>query len=190
MTKKKIIIFGSSGGVGKEIVRILKKKSYDLHLFNKKKLNFNKLNSKDKIHKILKKVNPDIIINASGVLGNNKNDYRKIYDINLMPNWEFVRYYKKAKLEKKIIIILLGSSSYKSGRKNYILYASSKAALNNLCQGSREYLKGKNITIKLINFGKIYTPMIKKFVRQNSPNVISPTEAALKICKVFDKGIN
>ena len=96
---------------------------------------------------------------------------------------------QKNKFEKKIVIILLGSSAYKSGRKNYILYASSKAALHNLCQGSREYLRGKKITIKLLNFGKIYTSMIKKYVRQNSPNVISPTKAALKICKTFDKGI-
>ena len=28
-----------------------------------------------------------------------------------------------------------------------------------------------------------------KFVRQNTANVISPTVAALRICKIFDKGI-
>ena len=189
MTKKKIIIFGSSGGVGKEIIKILKKKHYDLFLFNKKKLNFCASNSKNKIHNILKKVKPDIIINASGILGTNKDDYRKIFDVNLMPNWEIVKYYKKINLKKNLLIIIMGSTAYKSGRKNYILYSSSKAALHNLCQGSREYLARKKITIKLINFGKIYTSMIKKFVRQNSPNVISPAKAALKICKIFDKGI-
>ena len=77
MTKKKIIIFGSTGGVGKEIVKLLKNKPYQLFLFNKKKLNFSQLKSKDKIHKILKKINPDIIINASGILGTNKDDYRE-----------------------------------------------------------------------------------------------------------------
>ena len=189
MSKKKIIIFGSTGGVGNAVVKILKNKPYELFLFNKKKLNFNLLNSKLNLQKILKKINPDIIINASGVLGNNHDDYRKIYDVNLMPNWEIIKYYKKINLKKKLTIIFIGSSSYKSGRRNYILYASSKAALNNLVQGSREYLNQKKIIIKLINFGKIYTPMIKKYVRQNSPNVISPTVAALKICKIFDKGI-
>ena len=189
MTKKKIIIFGSTGGIGKEIVKLLKNKPYDLFLFNKKKLNFGISSSKFKLQKILKKINPDIIINASGILGNNYDDYKKIYDVNLMPNWEIIKHYKKINLKKKLIVILIGSSSYKSGRRNYILYASSKAALHNLCQGSREYLKEKNIIIKLLNFGKIYTPMIKKYVRQNSPNVISPSVAALKICKIFDKGI-
>ncbi len=189
MNKKKVIIFGSTGGVGKEVVKILKKKPYDLFLFNKKKLNFNLSSSKIGLKKILKKIQPDIIINTSGILGNNQDDYRKIYDVNLMPNWEMIKFYKKLSFKKKIIIIFIGSSSYKSGRKNYILYASSKSALNNLYQGSREYLKKKNITLKLLNFGKIYTPMIKKYVRQNSPNVISPTVAALKICKIFDKGI-
>ena len=69
------------------------------------------------------------------------------------------------------------------------MYSSSKAALNNLYQGSKEYLNKKNIKMRLINFGKINTPMIKKFVRQNTANVISPNVAALKICKIFDKGI-
>ena len=87
------------------------------------------------------------------------------------------------------VFIFIGSSAYKSGRKNYILYASSKAALNNLYQGAKEYLNNKSVKLKLINFGKIYTPMIKKIVRQNTANVISPTVAALRICKIFDKGI-
>mgnify|MGYP001343110793 FL=1 len=86
MTKKKIIIFGSTGGIGKEIVKLLKNKPYDLFLFNKKKLNFSISSSKFKLQKILKKINPDIIINASGILGNNYDDYKKIYDVNLMPN--------------------------------------------------------------------------------------------------------
>ena len=184
---KKILIFGYTGGIGSELIKILKNKKYDLILLNKKKLNFNSNNANKKIHKILKIYNPDIIINAAGILGSNKDDYTKIYNINLMPNWEVVKYYKKTKFIKKIILIILGSSSYKSGRKNYILYASSKAALNNLCQGSKEFLRNKNIKIKLLNFGKVYTPMIKKYVRQNMPNVISPRLAAQKICRIFDK---
>ena len=70
MTKKKIIIFGSSGGVGKEIVKLLKKKQYDLFLFNKKKLNFCISNSKNKIHDILKKIKPDILIKGGDYKAN------------------------------------------------------------------------------------------------------------------------
>ena len=43
-----------------------------------KKLNFNLPNSKLKLQKILKKYNPDIIINASGILGNNYDDYKNL----------------------------------------------------------------------------------------------------------------
>ena len=107
-------------------------------------------------------------------MGDNFDDYKKIFDVNLMPNWEIIKFYKKTKLRKKVLFIFIGSSAYKSGRKNYILYASSKAALNNLYQGAKEYLNNKSVKLKLINFGKIYTPMIKKIVRQNTANVISP----------------
>jgi short-subunit dehydrogenase len=189
LTKKKIIIFGYSGGLGKSIVKILKNRPYELILYNRKKLNFYSKKAKEQIHQILKKNNADIIINASGVLGDNFDDYKKIFDVNLMPNWEIIKFYKKTKLRKKVLFIFIGSSAYKSGRKNYILYASSKAALNNLYQGAKEYLNNKSVKLKLINFGKIYTPMIKKIVRQNTANVISPTVAALRICKIFDKGI-
>ncbi len=189
MNKKKIIIFGFSGGVGKAIVKILKNRPFDLILYNSKKINFYSKNAEKQIKDTLKKNNPDIIINTSGVLGDNFDNYKKIFDVNLMPNWEIIKFYKKKKLKKKVLIIFIGSSSYKSGRKNYILYSSSKAALNNLYQGSKEYLNKKNIKMRLINFGKINTPMIKKFVRQNTANVISPNVAALKICKIFDKGI-
>ena len=67
------------------------------------------------------------------------------------------------------------------------MYSSSKAALNNLYQG-KEYLNKKNIKMRLINFGKNKYTHDKKFVRQNTANVISPNVAALKICKIFDKG--
>ena len=98
---KKILIFGYTGGIGSELIKILKNKKYDLILLNKKKLNFNSNNANKKIHKILKIYNPDIIINAAGILGSNKDDYTKIYNINLMPNWEVVKYYKKTKFTKK-----------------------------------------------------------------------------------------
>ena len=95
MTKKKIIIFGYSGGLGKSIVKILKNRPYELILYNRKKLNFYSKKAKEQIHQILKKNNADIIINASGVLGDNFDDYKKIFDVNLMPNWEIIKFYKK-----------------------------------------------------------------------------------------------
>ena len=55
---------------------------------------------------------------------------------------------------------MVGSSAYKSGRKSYILYAASKAALYNVWQGACDYFSGSNITLGLINPVRTRTPMI------------------------------
>ena len=93
MTKKKIIIFGYSGGLGKSIVKILKNRPYELILYNRKKLNFYSKKAKEQIHQILKKNNADIIINASGVLGDNFDDYKRITPLwAAQHGWELVNY--------------------------------------------------------------------------------------------------
>jgi short-subunit dehydrogenase len=55
---------------------------------------------------------------------------------------------------------MVGSSAYKSGRRLYILYAASKAALYNVWQGAKDYFAGTNISISLINPVRTRTPMI------------------------------
>ncbi len=98
---KKIIIFGSNGGLGTELNNLLKNNL--ITEINKKKINFFNLNSKKKIDNLLNKVSPDIIINCAGVLGSNKTDYRKVFDVNFGPNWDILRYYllNKKKDKKK-----------------------------------------------------------------------------------------
>ena len=49
---KKIIVFGSNGGLGKEICNLLK--HHSISSINKKKLNFNKPKNKNKLFKLLK----------------------------------------------------------------------------------------------------------------------------------------
>jgi 2-C-methyl-D-erythritol 4-phosphate cytidylyltransferase len=56
-------------------------------------------------------------------------------------------------------LIMIGSSSYVSGKKLYPLYSASKAALHNLWQGVNESLEGTNITIDLINPVRTLTRM-------------------------------
>jgi len=70
---RKIIIFGSNGGLGTEISKLLNlKKKFKLILPNKKKIDFNKKNSSFKIKKILQKENPDYIINCAGIFEKKK----------------------------------------------------------------------------------------------------------------------
>ena len=189
MIQKKILIFGYSGGIGRSLVNITNKNKYKLFCYNKKKINFLKKNSILKIHNVLKKVKADIIINTSGVLGNNSDKYEKIFDVNLMPTWEIFKFYKKHPPKKKIFIIVIGSKAYKQGRKNYILYASSKAALHNLCQGCVEYLNNININFKIFHFGKVNTNLIKNLIKNKNSNIVSPNFVAKKIYNYFDRKI-
>lgn len=67
----------------------------------------------------------------------------------------------KKKPVKKKIIILIGSSAYLGGRKNYILYSASKAALHNIYLGARENFSSKVINFNILHPQRIKTKMTK-----------------------------
>ena len=128
MIKKKILIFGSNSTLAKNIFTVGDKK-FLFKKINKKKLNFDNLNASKKIIHILSKNDFDVILNCSGVLGDNTLKYKDIYNTNFGSNWEIAKYYlNQKKSEKKITILFIGSTAYKTGKKNYLLYSSSKAA--------------------------------------------------------------
>ena len=98
MSKKKILILGSTGGLGQEIVKLLNiNNNFKLYLFSSKNLNFYKKYFKKKINYFLKNINPDIIINAAGIFDNNSIPFNKIFTVNVMPSWEIISYYLKKK---------------------------------------------------------------------------------------------
>ena len=70
MTKRKLLIFGSNGGLSSNIIKLIKKK-FEIIKINKKILNFNEKQMHLKIIQILSKYKPDIVINSSGTLGAN-----------------------------------------------------------------------------------------------------------------------
>ena len=186
MTKKKVLLFGSTGGLGTEIKKKLCKK-YKVLCTNKAKINFNKKNSSTKIFKLLKNANPDIIINCSGILGNNKMTYERVFNINLGSNWDIIRFYinNKNKINKKILIILIGSTAYKSGKKNYLLYSASKSALHNLYEGSKLIMKNSKIKILIYHPERMKTKMVQniKYIKKKIGS--SPILVAEKICNLI-----
>ena len=161
MSKKKILILGSTGGLGQEIVKLLNISKFKLYLFSSKNLNFSKKYFKKKINYFLKNINPDIIINAAGIFDNNSISFNKIFTINVMPSWEIISYYLKKKPSKKKLIILIGSTAYLGGRKNYILYSASKAALHSIYLGAKENFSSKVINLNILHPKRIKTKMTK-----------------------------
>ena len=166
---KRILIFGSNSDLAKKTKLLINKNKYSLAEYSKKKINFSKKISSKKISKILIKENPDIILNFSSVLGTNNDDYRYVYNVNFLPNWEIIKYYLKTLTKKKVKIIFIGSSSYKKGKGNYMLYTSSKAALHNLYQAAKEKFKNSNIKIQIFHPPRFNSKLLKSL--KNKGNV-------------------
>jgi NAD(P)-dependent dehydrogenase (short-subunit alcohol dehydrogenase family) len=183
MSKNKVLIFGSNGTLSKEIIKLLIKK-FEIIKINKNILNFDKKKMHLKVNYILSKCNPDVVINSSGVLGNNSQLYEKVFNTNFGSNWEIIKYYLKKKINKKIKIILIGSTAYKSGKKNYLLYSSSKSALHNLCLGAKETLNEKNIKLIIYHPKRMKTKMIKNLPFINKNSGVNSSFEAKKICKL------
>lgn len=159
---KHILIFGSNSDLAKKTKRLLNKKKYFISEYSKREINFLKKNSLKKINEILIKENPDIILNFSSVLGTNNDDYRDVYNVNFLPSWEIIKFYVNTIIKKKVKIILIGSSSYKKGKGNYMLYTSSKAALHNLYQASKEKFRNSNIQIIIFHPPRFNSKLLKK----------------------------
>tara|TARA_B100000795_G_C22687078_1_gene394093 strand:- start:229 stop:774 length:546 start_codon:yes stop_codon:yes gene_type:complete len=164
---KRVLIFGSNSTLAKKI-KLFLKNNYLVTEVAKKNINFSNKNSASQIHKVLSKVNPDIVINFAGVLGSNNDMYRDVYDVNFLPNWEIIKFYINNKIKKKVKIILIGSSSYKKGKANYMLYTSSKAALHNLYQAAKEKFENTSINIDIFHPPRFQSKLIKNLKKKGN----------------------
>ena len=163
---KKILITGSSRGIGAAIARLAKEKGYDVLLHGKttspslislaKELNskyiiFDVSNENDVIHALSGIDCIDVLINSAGVnisksfedLTNN--DWKTIYDINVFGLANVTKHVvpimKSSQYIGKIINIASIKGLYSSvGR---VAYASSKAAVINLTTGLAKELAPK-----------------------------------------------
>ena len=186
MTKRKILVFGSDSTLAKKIC-LAGRKKFIFKKINKKKLNFDNFNTSKKIIKILSKDDSDIILNCSGVLGNNELKYEHVFNTNFGSNWEIAKYYiNQKKIKKKKIILFIGSTAYKAGKKDYLLYSSSKAALHNLYQGAKKLLSQKKIKLLIYHPPRMRTKMIKKFSLFDKKSAINPMIQAKKIINLLN----
>lgn len=174
---KKVIIFGASGGIGSEIVSSFS--GYDIVSLYKDDINFLIENDYKKLTNLLDNHNPDIVVNACGVFGDNSITFKDVFDVNIRSNWEIINYYKNNLPNKKVKFIFLGSSSYDGARSQYMLYASSKAGLYSLFQSASEFFEGSNLFLGMVSPKKTYTRMISHMV--NSDDCLSPKFVAKKI---------
>lgn len=161
---KNILILGAKGDLAKSIIKNIDKTKSKIYKLEKKEINFNKLNSKKKLFSFLKQINPDVVINSIGFFDTNKGDFDVIIKSNLYPTWLLIEYFMKNK-QIKAKVICIGSSSYNKPRKNYILYAATKTALNNMMASAKELFKGSKIYFHAINPPAMKSRMRSKVLR-------------------------
>ena len=158
---KKAIIFGAHGGIGQATAEQFLRAGYVVIPVSKNNCNFLDPTSNETVSKLLTEANPDVVINCVGHFDNgNSESHHATFNINVGSNWSIIKHYINNPGKKPVKIIMVGSSAYKSGRKAYILYAASKAALYNVWQGPCDYFNNSNVTIGLINPVRTRTPMI------------------------------
>jgi len=157
----KVVIFGGKGGIGGATCAAFAAVGYTVYSISSKQIDFEWIQSQTQVDELLRKIMPDVVVNCVGHFDDtNKETHFKTMNVNVGSNWSIIKHYMENKSTKPVKIIMVGSSSYNSIRKNYILYAASKTALYNVWQGACEYFLGSNITLGLINPVRTRTPMI------------------------------
>lgn len=160
--KKIVVIFGARSGIGAEVRKQYLDAGYRVVPVNSSTVDFTKPTSDQQIAEILN-CSPDIVVNCAGHFGDNTELHNKTMDINFGSNWSIVRYYIEHPSTKPVSIVLVGSSAYKSGKKNYMLYSASKAALHNLWEGAKEFFGEQGITVNIVHPVRTRTPMVAPY---------------------------
>lgn len=181
---KKVVLFGASGDIGSAIEKLLISTDYEVISITKSQINFIEPLIENKISKLLNEINPDIVINSAGWFGNNTDPFEEIMSVNFGSNWSVVRHYMLLpKITKPVRIIMIGSICYNEGKKQYMVYAASKAALYSLWQGAKDYFLDSVLCIDLINPQRTKTKMtqgrIDPLLEYHDPNDVA--EAILKL---------
>ena len=190
--KKKTIIFGSSGDIGKKIKQILiKDKILEI---NSKKLDLGNL---EQVERFETNFIPDNIIfvsaknNPKEFLNLNDKEIERVLNINFISFMKILRKLLKKiiKAKKKCKIIIITSLYSKFGRSQRALYSISKHALLGLTRNLAVELGPKGITINAVSPGYVDTKMTRKnltlkqinFLKSKTPlkKIILPQDIAL-----------
>jgi NAD(P)-dependent dehydrogenase (short-subunit alcohol dehydrogenase family) len=172
--KKTVAIFGAGGGIGQATRQAFLDAGYSVIPVSRNLIDFDHTNAESQIQEFLGYAEPDVVINCVGRFSKNSEPARSTMNINFNSNWAIVQHYLKA--PKAVRIIMVGSSAYKSGRKDYMVYSASKAALHNLWQGARDAFADTDVRVDLVNPVRTRTQMVAPF--DDELDYLAPEEIA------------
>ena len=172
---KQAVVFGAYGGIGLAVVNELLRAGYKVKPISSDQINFIHGEVESHIDNLLSDVEPDVVINCAGTFGDNSSNYYQTMDINFGSNWFIIKHYLK-NTAKPVNIVFVGSSAYKAGKKNYMLYSASKAALHNLWEGAREFFADHNIAVNIVHPVRTKTKMVAPY--DSNLDYLNPEEVA------------
>ena len=201
---KKALITGASGGIGKELARVLVE--YDAEVCisgrNVEELNELKESLGDKCHivpcdlsnkneiselvskseKVLGQV--DILVNNAGITKDNiflrmsDQEWEDVLNINLNSTFNILKLITKGMVKRKYgRIINISSVVGATGGAGQVNYAASKAGLIGLTKSLSQELATRNITVNCIAPSFIETPMTEKLDDNRKDIIISSIPA-------------
>ena len=186
---KKALITGASGGIGKEIAKVLIEHNAEVCISgrNHEELNALKkslgkkchvvtcdLSKKDEIIELIKKADEfmghiDILVNNAGITKDNiflrmsENEWEDVLNVNLNSTFNILKLITKGMVKRKYgRIINISSVVGVTGGAGQVNYSASKAGLIGLTKSLSQEVATRNITVNCIAPGFIETPMTEK----------------------------
>ena len=186
---KKALITGASGGIGKEIAKVLIEHNAEVCISgrNQEELNALKkslgkkchvvtcdLSKKAEIIELIKKADEfmghiDILVNNAGITKDNiflrmsENEWEDVLNVNLNSTFNILKLITKGMVKRKYgRIINISSVVGVTGGAGQVNYSASKAGLIGLTKSLSQEIATRNITVNCIAPGFIETPMTEK----------------------------
>jgi len=186
---KKALITGASGGIGKEIAKVLIEHNAEVCISgrNLEELNALKkslgekcyavacdLSKKDEITELIRKTDEflghiDILINNAGITKDNiflrmsEKEWEDVLNVNLNSTFSILKLITKGMVKRKYgRIINISSVVGVTGGAGQVNYSASKAGLIGLTKSLSQEIATRNITVNCIAPGFIETPMTEK----------------------------
>jgi NAD(P)-dependent dehydrogenase (short-subunit alcohol dehydrogenase family) len=172
--KRTVAIFGATGGIGSAVKQSFLDAGYSVIPVSRNLINFAHPDAESQIQEFLGYAEPNVVVNCAGRFARNDEPAGATMNINFNSNWAIVQHYLNA--PKSVRIIMVGSSAYQSGRKDYMVYSASKAALHNLWQGARDAFADTDVQVDLVNPVRTRTQMVAPF--DDKLDYLEPKEIA------------
>ena len=201
---KKALITGASGGIGKELARVLVEYNAEVCISGRNVEELNELkeslgdkchivpcdlSNKNEISELFSKSEEvlgqiDILVNNAGITKDNiflrmsDQEWEDVLNINLNSTFNILKLITKGMVKRKYgRIINISSVVGATGGAGQVNYAASKAGLIGLTKSLSQELATRNITVNCIAPGFIETPMTEKLDDNRKDIIISSIPA-------------